>query len=869
MTTPATAIPSAAVAAPPLPEPRSLLSSLLRGEVPQGNPIGLLVIAFELAIFTWLAFRINLESSAFRTVLKITCAAFLVNHFLPARAKLPFFSLISLVGTVWVLGMDQGAFKPLLGATRTGVLFAIGAVLVGMCHLPISFRARIAVVTAATGGLMLFAGGFLDAGSLNALIPILGALFMLRIIVYLYDVSHGEPFNFFRAVSYFFVLPNVAFPLFPVIDYKTFVRTHYDVPAFVIYQQGINWLMRGMVHVALGRIIYYQIYLDPSRVTDGSDFARYFIGNYGLYLKVSGSFHIIIGLLKLFGFNLPETNHHYYLANSFTDLWRRVNIYWKDFMTKVFYYPSVFAFKAMGPLRSMIAATAVAFFFTYWLHAYQTYWMRGTIVVRLQDVIFWTLLGALVARDAVKEATHGRARTLTPRKPTVKEVTVDLARTVGTYVLLTSLWSLWSADSIPQWLGLWKHLDGMFMLWLSMAVLAIVIAKLVLEIQPWKTPAPAPSKLGKLAAAKGPKVEPPFSIRPVLWQCLLPALLIWGVTSGRFNAQLNAGWQDFARSVMRTGPNKSDEELMVRNYYEDIMDTSRSNVALQDGRPPGWQLLENTAAIRPLKDIRSKELIENGKVVVNGKKILVNSMGMRDREYALQKPPDTVRVALLGSSLAMGWGVENSETFESLVEDRLNRELSPKTGKHYEILSFAVNGYDQVSQVLVLNEKVVRWKPDMMLLLAHFEDIYFVKHNFAKALRKSYRLPSNELLSIAKEAGIDSKTPELQAERALGEHWTKLIAYAYGAIAKTCKENGMRPLWLWMPGVISPPGLQPDDLKLVDLAKRAGFVASVLPNPFGTGDKSQLVVGSWDAHPNAAAHKLIANAVYEQLVTTL
>ena len=53
-------------------------------------------------------------------------------------------------------------------------------------------------------------------------------------------------------------------------------------------------------------------------------------------------------MLHLFGFNLPETQSLYYLASSFTDFWRRINIYWKDFMMKVFYYPAFFGLKRSG-----------------------------------------------------------------------------------------------------------------------------------------------------------------------------------------------------------------------------------------------------------------------------------------------------------------------------------------------------------------------------------------------------------------------------------------------------------------------------------------------------------------------------------------
>jgi dTDP-4-amino-4,6-dideoxygalactose transaminase len=91
--------------------------------------------------------------------------------------------------------------------------------------------------------------------------------------------------------------------------------------------------------------------------------------------KVSQPFTVWFGLvavevspclLHMFSFNLPETHHLYLLASSFTDFWRRINIYWKDFVMKLFFYPTHFALRKVGPIRAMSVATVVTFIAT-WL----------------------------------------------------------------------------------------------------------------------------------------------------------------------------------------------------------------------------------------------------------------------------------------------------------------------------------------------------------------------------------------------------------------------------------------------------------------------------------------------------------------------
>ena len=90
-------------------------------------------------------------------------------------------------------------------------------------------------------------------------------------------------------------------------------------------------------------------------------------------------FHLIVGMLHLFGFRLPETHRLFYLSSSFTDFWRRINIYWKDFMQKIFYYPAVFRLKHLGTTRALVIATLYVFVMTWFLHAYQWFWLRGTM----------------------------------------------------------------------------------------------------------------------------------------------------------------------------------------------------------------------------------------------------------------------------------------------------------------------------------------------------------------------------------------------------------------------------------------------------------------------------------------------------------
>src|SRR5262249_41100363 len=213
--------------------------------------------------------------------------------------------------------------------------------LVAVCYLPVPLAFRVLLIAA--GGVLL---AMWRVESNAPFWPVLASMFMFRLIVYLFDTRRERVRPpLLLSLAYFFPLPHFCFTLFPVCDFKTCRQTYYDDEPYTIYQSGVAWIVRGLTHLVLYRLVKYYLLPAPHEVRDLPHLVLFLATNYALYLRVSGWFHIITGMLHLFGFNLPRTHHNYFLASSFTDIWRRINIYWKDFMTKVFFFPAFFALR--------------------------------------------------------------------------------------------------------------------------------------------------------------------------------------------------------------------------------------------------------------------------------------------------------------------------------------------------------------------------------------------------------------------------------------------------------------------------------------------------------------------------------------------
>ena len=364
---------------------------------------------------------------------------------LPAAAfRIPFFAAVSLAGIVSIIGLVPAAW-----------LLAVGLGLIAVAHLPVHFGARVVLLLVAGCALLALRANPRLAPPLAALWPVIASMFMFRMMVYMYDLRHrAAPFSLAHALAYLFMLPNVFFPLFPVVDYKTFCRSHYSAEATAVYQKGIERILRGVVHLLFYRLIYQNFVLSAAEVISAGQAAQFMLTTFLRYLQVSGNYHLIVGMLCLFGFNLPEAFNRWFLASSFADFWRRANIYWKDFMQKIFFTPVLFLTKGrLGETGALLLATAATMFVTWALHDYQTFGISGKYAPRVQDMVFWSFLGAMILVNVYTEARFGRKRSLKNASWSIGEDIATGLRVATMVVVIMTAWNYWSASSVTEFVS--------------------------------------------------------------------------------------------------------------------------------------------------------------------------------------------------------------------------------------------------------------------------------------------------------------------------------------------------------------------------------------------------------------------------------
>lgn len=96
-------------------------------------------------------------------------------------------------------------------------------------------------------------------------------------------------------------------------------------------------------------------------------------------------------------------------------------------------------------------------------------------------------------------------------------------------------------------------------------------------------------------------------------------------------------------------------------------------------------------------------------ILLLGKTLTTNSKGFRAPEFTKTKSKGAYRVAGIGDSVQMGWGVGDEENYLSQALDGLKRS-------NVEVLNFSTAGHSAFNHYFMLKEIVLDYRPDLIVL---------------------------------------------------------------------------------------------------------------------------------------------------------
>ncbi len=236
----------------------------------------------------------------------------------------------------------------------------------------------------------------------------------------------------------------------------------------------------------------------------------------------------------------------------------------------------------------------------------------------------------------------------------------------------------------------------------------------------------------------------------------------------------------------------------------------------------------------------------------------INSDGFRDREYPVARG-DQHRIIVLGDSLTFAWGVEQDDSFEALLEESLNR-VRPT-----EVINFGTGNYNTEQQVNLFLEKGLKYRPDQVVVF------YFINDAELTPVRSNWGFLNHSRLVTLFWSRIHAALTNLRASKSYQEFYSELYRddqpgwintrQAFLEIRDVCRENGIDLKVVLLPelhNLVDYP-LAEQHAKVQLFLQQAGIRSLDLVAFFADErNPHSLWVALDDAHPNARAHRLIA-----------
>ena len=266
----------------------------------------------------------------------------------------------------------------------------------------------------------------------------------------------------------------------------------------------------------------------------------------------------------------------------------------------------------------------------------------------------------------------------------------------------------------------------------------------------------------------------------------------------------------------------------------------------------------------------------NSRAFLMGSDVTINSQGLRDHEYSLEKPPGVYRVLLLGDSTTLGWGVPLNETAAKILERELNALHLPGY-QRFEVINAGVGNYDTVQEVTYYETRGREFHPDLVVLVYFINDpepVPIEKRGFL--LDRSYLIAflTNRFDGVLRRFGArpDWKTyyASLYDDHLPGFQACKAALQDLAVAARNEHSSLLVALLPELHQINDHYPFTAAHQKIKDiLAAERVPVLDLIDGLRNHGPESTLWVTPLDDHPNGKANTLISAQLREWIVSQL
>jgi lysophospholipase L1-like esterase len=277
-----------------------------------------------------------------------------------------------------------------------------------------------------------------------------------------------------------------------------------------------------------------------------------------------------------------------------------------------------------------------------------------------------------------------------------------------------------------------------------------------------------------------------------------------------------------------------------------------------------WRYARELKFASPIA-VLGHEHLPNAQAHLQSVDIRTNKRGLRGGPVSDAPAPGTRRILMLGSSIALGWGVAEDQVLSSLLQKKFDA-----AGQKVEVLNAGIGNYNAERYVERFLLRLADLQPTELLILSFVRDGEPLEQGGGNIVLRNSQLAvtawiaANRLLGSAGEGNLVEHYRRIYASNSpsLG-----LMKSEFAKLATYAREKRIKVTMAMVPDIhnLDNYPLQFVHDVFAATARDNGFAyLDLLPALKGL-KSTEIWAMPGDPHPNARGHALMADAIYPVL----
>ena len=252
----------------------------------------------------------------------------------------------------------------------------------------------------------------------------------------------------------------------------------------------------------------------------------------------------------------------------------------------------------------------------------------------------------------------------------------------------------------------------------------------------------------------------------------------------------------------------------------------------------------------------------NKSSVLQGVEISLNNFGMRGEKIDLDKIYDR-RILFLGSSITLGWGVEENKVFSSIIQDKFNDE-----NQNVLIMNAGIGNYNSERYTELFFDKLINTKPTDIFIHYFINDAEYLDQGRNNFILRNSQLAAILWMTIQKlvyggsNQSLTDHYRNVYQDNSLG---FKKMKSSLAKLKDFASKNNIRIYLSIIPDIHNLKDYPFEFIhkKMKNLASELGIEFIDMYPAFSMHNPKSLWAMPGDPHPNEIGHKLMANEIYK------